>query len=112
MCVCVCVCAASELRAFAALVHDRMTEEVYASPVASFRVTDPPAPVFTVPVVKEGRAALERINQEMGLAFDDWDLEYYTGLFRCVCVCVCACFRAHRHVVIQATRRLLVKEVG
>lgn len=73
---------AAEKHAFAALVHDRMTEEVYGSPVKSFKVTDPPAPVFTVPVVSQGRKALEKINEEMGLAFDEWDLDYYTNLFK------------------------------
>jgi len=32
-------------------------------------------------VLEEGKAALERLNSEMGLAFDSWDLEYYTNLF-------------------------------
>ncbi len=36
----------------------------------------------TVPVLAEGRIALERINRELGLAFDDWDLNFYTELFR------------------------------
>ena len=40
-----------------------------------------PDPVFSIPVMEEGRAALERVNRELGLAFDDWDLEYYTDLF-------------------------------
>ena len=35
-----------------------------------------------IPVLEEGRAALEKINSELGLAFDDWDLDYYTELFR------------------------------
>jgi len=35
-----------------------------------------------VPVIAHGRAALEKINKEMGLAFDDWDLDYYTELFK------------------------------
>eukprot|EP00803_Ostreobium_quekettii_P001832 evm.model.scf_2062.2 EVM.evm.TU.scf_2062.2 scf_2062:14560-16204(-) len=30
----------------------------------------------------EGKAALDRVNKELGLAFDAWDLEYYTALFR------------------------------
>ncbi|KAL6745568.1 CobB/CobQ-like glutamine amidotransferase domain-containing protein [Haematococcus lacustris] len=71
-----------EQQAFAALVHDRMTEEVYSRPVASFAVNTPPAPVFSVPLMKRGRPALEEINKEMGLAFDEWDLDYYTQLFR------------------------------
>ena len=72
---------AEQTAAFAALVHDRMTEEIYASPATSFAVDAAPAPVFTVPVLSRGRAALEEINARMGLAFDDWDLDYYTKLF-------------------------------
>ena len=52
-------------------VHDRMTEEVYAQPLRSFRSSARPAPVFTVPVLARGREALEEINKELGLAFDE-----------------------------------------
>lgn len=48
-----------------------MTEEVYAQPLRSFRSSARPAPVFTVPVLARGRAALEEINKELGLAFDE-----------------------------------------
>jgi phosphoribosylformylglycinamidine synthase len=68
--------------AFLALVHDRMTECRYPEPLESFETGMHPEPVFSVPVLEEGRLALERINREMGLAFDDWDLDYYTELFR------------------------------
>ncbi|KAI7838801.1 hypothetical protein COHA_007416 [Chlorella ohadii] len=73
---------AEEKEHFAALVHDRMTEQVYPKPLSSFATDMAPAPVATIPVVAEGRAALERINKEMGLAFDEWDLDYYTTMFR------------------------------
>lgn len=33
-------------------------------------------------MLEQGRAALEKINKEMGLAFDDWDLDYYTEMFK------------------------------
>ena len=66
---------------FAALVHDRMTECLYPSTLASFHVDKAPQPVFTVPVLAQRRGALERVNKEMGLAFDEWDLEFYTALF-------------------------------
>jgi len=72
----------SELTAFAALVHDRMTEQVYEHSLTSFATDVVPAPVITIPVVAEGRAALERVNGEMGLAFDEWDLDYYTAMFK------------------------------
>lgn len=71
-----------EQTAFASLVHDRMTEEVYAAPLTSFATSSVPAPVTTIPVVQEGRKALERVNCEMGLAFDEWDLDYYTAMFK------------------------------
>jgi phosphoribosylformylglycinamidine synthase len=54
---------AEEKAAFAAMVHDRMTEQVYAAPAVSFKVDAAPAPVFTVPVMQQGRAALEAINE-------------------------------------------------
>jgi len=68
--------------AFFAAIHDRMTECPYPEPLTSFSVGVEPRPVTEIPVLEEGRAALEKINSELGLAFDDWDLDYYTGLFR------------------------------
>jgi len=67
---------------FAALVHDRMTEQPYAEPVKSFKVGKKPDPVATVDVMGRGRAAMEEINEAMGLAFDEQDLDYYTAMFR------------------------------
>ncbi len=72
----------SEVEAFTALVHDRMTECPYPEPLASFETGIEPRPVRRIPVLAEGRAALERLDRELGLAFDDWDLDYYTRLFR------------------------------
>ncbi len=66
---------------FLALVHDRMTECHYPEPLSSFETGAKPEPTFEVPVLQEGRAALERLNREAGLALDDWDLDYYTSLF-------------------------------
>jgi phosphoribosylformylglycinamidine synthase len=63
-------------------VHDRMTEQVYPEPLRSFASSALPGPVFTVPVLEKGRAALEQINAELGLAFDEQDLVYYTRMFR------------------------------
>ncbi len=71
----------AERAAFLAEVHDRMTECLYSDPLACFATGVDPEPTLEVPVLEEGRAALERINREMGLAFDDWDLDYYTDLF-------------------------------
>jgi len=72
----------AEEAAFLSVVHDRMTETPYPAPLATFQTGMAPEPVFEIPVLEEGRAALERVNREMGLAFDAWDLDYYTELFR------------------------------
>jgi phosphoribosylformylglycinamidine synthase len=40
------------------------------------------APINIIPVLAEGKAALEKLNNEKGLGFDDWDLEFYTKMFR------------------------------
>ncbi|GAB4251646.1 MAG: phosphoribosylformylglycinamidine synthase [Acidobacteriota bacterium] len=63
-------------------VHDRMTECPYPRPLESFATGQQPEKTRIIPVLEEGRAALERLNREAGLAFDDWDLDYYTRLFR------------------------------
>ncbi len=67
--------------AFLSIVHDRMTECPYPEPLKTFETGMKPEPVRTVPLVEEGRGALEKINREMGLGLDDWDLDYYTNLF-------------------------------
>ncbi len=71
----------SEADAFLSLVHDRMTETRYVEPLSSFETGMVPESVFTIPVMEEGRAALEQVNRDLGLAFDSWDLDYYTDLF-------------------------------
>ncbi|KAM2960900.1 hypothetical protein FF1_030543 [Malus domestica] len=71
-----------QINEFAALVHDRMTECVYAQKLVSFETSVVPDEVRHVHVMEKGRKALEEINQEMGLAFDEQDLQYYTRLFK------------------------------
>ena len=64
------------------LLHDRMTEEEYVTPLTSFEAGVETKEIQWVPIMEEGRAALEKINEEMGLGFDEWDLDYYTELFQ------------------------------
>ena len=40
-----------------------MTEQVYPRPLQSFKTDMVPTPVFTVPVMAQGAAALEQINE-------------------------------------------------
>ncbi|KAL8496110.1 hypothetical protein ACS0TY_019998 [Phlomoides rotata] len=70
-----------QIEEFAALVHDRMTECIYNQKLTSFERAVVPEEVRYIPVMEKGRKALEEINEQMGLAFDEQDLQYYTKLF-------------------------------
>ncbi|TYZ62134.1 hypothetical protein PybrP1_005069 [[Pythium] brassicae (nom. inval.)] len=61
---------------------DRMTQQVYEMPLGSFWHGKSVTPVRTVPIMARGVAALQEINDEIGLGFDDWDLQYYLALFK------------------------------
>jgi phosphoribosylformylglycinamidine synthase len=63
------------------LFFDRMTEGPYPMPIETFETGMKPEPVFVLPLIEEGPDALRKINREMGLGFDDWDIEYYYNLF-------------------------------
>jgi phosphoribosylformylglycinamidine synthase len=74
----------TQAAAFAGLVHDRMTEQVYEKPLTSF--TPPggsrvPPPPRTIRLLEEGEAALAAIDAELGLAFDAQDVAFYMDLF-------------------------------
>ncbi len=73
---------ADERKAILDMIHDRMTECPYPTPLETFDTGMKPEPVFHIPLLQEGRVALERINRQMGLAFDEWDIDYYSRLFQ------------------------------
>jgi phosphoribosylformylglycinamidine synthase len=58
-----------------------MTECPYPEPLKTFETGVEPEPVYDIPLIEEGRSALEKINREMGLGLDDWDMDYYYNLF-------------------------------
>jgi phosphoribosylformylglycinamidine synthase len=66
---------------FLELIHDRMTECPYPKPLTTFETGIKPEPVYIVPVIEEGKDALRKINTEMGLGLDEWDIDYYYNLF-------------------------------
>eukprot|EP01116_Phalansterium_solitarium_P005525 TRINITY_DN1725_c0_g1_i2.p1 TRINITY_DN1725_c0_g1~~TRINITY_DN1725_c0_g1_i2.p1 ORF type:complete len:1057 (+),score=435.86 TRINITY_DN1725_c0_g1_i2:94-3264(+) len=72
----------SQLEIFVNEVHDRMTEWRIAEPLQSFDSGIKPQPTFVVPLLEKGRPALEEINDELGLAFDEQDIEMYLEMFR------------------------------
>jgi phosphoribosylformylglycinamidine synthase len=70
------------IKVLKSLLHDRMTEEEYPTKLTSFESGAHTVPTKTVAIMEKGRSALEEINKEMGLGFDDFDLDYYTDLFK------------------------------
>ena len=74
--------AANTLEKLLPVIHDRMTEMVYEKPVETFDAGFAVKPVKWVPIMAQGRKALEEINAELGLGFDDWDYEYYLDLYK------------------------------
>ena len=74
--------AADTLEKLLPVIHDRMTEMVYEKPVETFDAGFAVKPVKWVPILAQGRKALEEINAELGLGFDDWDYEYYLDLYK------------------------------
>lgn len=63
------------------IFYDRMTEMPYKERLKTFESGIKPEPVYTVRIIEQGPSALERINEEMGLGFDEWDIRYYYDLF-------------------------------
>jgi phosphoribosylformylglycinamidine synthase len=66
---------------FLDLIHDRMTECPYPKPLETFETGIKSEPFVVLPLIEEGPDVLRKINREMGLGFDDWDIEYYYNLF-------------------------------
>jgi phosphoribosylformylglycinamidine synthase len=61
--------------------RDRMTEMVYEQQLDSFETGIEPEEVYEVKLKEEGVEALQKINDEMGLGMDDWDVNFYYNLF-------------------------------
>lgn len=65
-----------------AQLHDRMTEQRYLEPLSTFQLPIKISNWSEVDIMSEGKSALERVNHDLGLAFDAQDLDYYYSLFR------------------------------
>lgn len=63
------------------VLHDRMTENIYDSPLISFATSTTIRPVHYIPVMLEGSKALATVNNTMGLGLDEADIAYYSNLF-------------------------------
>ncbi|XP_054160754.1 phosphoribosylformylglycinamidine synthase-like [Oppia nitens] len=63
-------------------LHDRMTEQRYTKPIDSFALPVNTETWTEIDIINRGEEALRQISDELGLAFDEWDIQYYTNLFR------------------------------
>lgn len=61
--------------------HDRMTECSYLKSLETFETNIVPERVYEVALMKKGIKALKKINNEMGLGMDEWDINFYYDLF-------------------------------
>ena len=62
---------------------DKMTQTVYPfDGLASFDLDLRPAKVQFIPVLEQGEDAIRQANKRLGLGMDEWDVGYYTELFR------------------------------
>src|SRR5690242_18901115 len=73
-----------DLEALLPLIHDRMTESVFADLADARRLFAhfEPRPLSTVPLGAKGRAALEDANTSLGLALSADEIDYLDGAFR------------------------------
>jgi phosphoribosylformylglycinamidine synthase len=55
---------------------DQMVHEVYPAPLTDWGEEVAPEPVGIIPVLEQGRKALEDVNRERGLGFDKDDTDY------------------------------------
>ncbi len=69
---------ADERQLLLPLIHDRMTENVFANKQDAGKLfhTDTPKPLSTIDVLQGGKAALNQANNEMGLALSPDEVDY------------------------------------
>ena len=69
---------ANERQLLLSLIHDRMTESVFANMQDAGKLyhTDTPKPLSTVDVMAGGKAALNQANSDMGLALSPDEVDY------------------------------------
>lgn len=72
---------ATQLTDVAPLLHDRMTEAPVQNVDSLFERIEP-QPLVHIPVLAEGRKALERANSDMGLALAEDEVDYFLQTYQ------------------------------
>ncbi|HEV8503290.1 MAG TPA: phosphoribosylformylglycinamidine synthase [Casimicrobiaceae bacterium] len=75
---------AADLETLAPLIHDRMTQAVLTDveSAAVLFAHVQPRPLATIPMLRDGRAALEHANRDLGLALAGDEIDYLDASFR------------------------------
>ncbi|HSU44086.1 MAG TPA: phosphoribosylformylglycinamidine synthase [Casimicrobiaceae bacterium] len=75
--------AADDRAALLPLIHDRMTETVVTDPADAARLFAhfPPRPLTTIPLLEQGRCALEEADRTLGLALSPDEIDYLVAAF-------------------------------
>jgi len=74
---------AAQLERASRVLFDRMTESLlhHAEDIAQLFSHQDPAPLVRIPLMSEGRSALETANRELGLALSDDEMDYLAEHF-------------------------------
>ena len=59
-----------------------MTEQRYFEPVKTFDLPPNDQTWYEIDILSRGEEALREVNDKLGLAFDDLDINYYCQLFK------------------------------
>ncbi|XP_076826117.1 phosphoribosylformylglycinamidine synthase-like [Clavelina lepadiformis] len=63
-------------------LHDPMTQCRYYNPLKTLLAKTSAKPWHEIDVINGRSKALQIASEELGLAFDDWDIKFYANLFR------------------------------
>lgn len=69
------------IESLSAALYDRMTETVYETVPTTLTCMAEPKAVSIIPVLEDGRQALEEVNSRFGLGFDDQDIMLCLHIF-------------------------------
>jgi len=66
------------------MLFDRMTEQIFRKKeeLAALFAHNEPKPLSRIPVLEQGKAALEKANSELGLALSSDEMDYLTNRFK------------------------------
>ena len=71
-----------QLTKFAAPLHDKMTQQLYRSPLNSLTSNRKPKPAEVIDIIGQGKSLLEKFNAVYGCTWDAYDIDWVYDLFK------------------------------